>query len=614
MADPTIEVFAGIPMDASEACTQTMGMLATKEGGKTYLGSRFFEEFHRVGAPFIAFDPVGKWSALTLAADGEGPGLSIPVIGGFRGDVPLDEELAEPVARYLIDNGLSAVVDVSQLRSKARSLYAAKFFEEAFETSKRVQRPHMVGTDEVQLIAPQVLTKEARLAYEALLSVVRLGRNYGLGSMMLSQRPESVNKEVLNLIECLFVGRLTGPQERKTIKGWVTHNKANVQAQLEELPSLGKGEFFLWSPSWLDRFEKVKATAKWTFDSSSTPRLNSKVKPTTKSRRDVADYVSGLQKLASKPVSVAVPSMKIAAEQIVSKLERDGEAWTALSEQLAEANQENVELRQRHTQVVLDNEGLLSRIRKAEVALVNLRDTFRRAHGELEQVLERLTGGLDAQVATLEARLPEAAREWPGARADGRKKSKSLANGVVAVDVDRVLPKKESRGARTVTRDQLQGPSGGLGRCERSLLGALVQHGDLALQQAALMAGYPGVTPIVKRSIGQLRTRGLVAGTNGLIVVTELGVKHPAMKNMEKLPTGEELARHWLERLGKCERRILSKVIARFPKRVPLDVALAGSEYSVSDPIVKRSAGRLRTLKLVDGDNSGMLANERLVG
>jgi DNA helicase HerA-like ATPase len=40
--------------------------------------------------------------------------------------------------------------------------------------------------------------------------IIRLGRNYGIGVSMITQRPQSVNKEVLNQTECLFVGQVNG--------------------------------------------------------------------------------------------------------------------------------------------------------------------------------------------------------------------------------------------------------------------------------------------------------------------------------------------------------------------------------------------------------------------
>ena len=55
--------------------------------------------------------------------------------------------------------------------------------------------------------------------------LVRLGRNYGIGVSLISQRPQSVNKEVLNMTECLFVLQVNGAQERKALTDWIVEKR-----------------------------------------------------------------------------------------------------------------------------------------------------------------------------------------------------------------------------------------------------------------------------------------------------------------------------------------------------------------------------------------------------
>jgi hypothetical protein len=625
MAEPTIEVVSGIVMDASEACTQTHGIIAAKKGGKTYLGGRFFEQLHAAQAPFLAIDPVGHWSALTLAADGKSPGLSIVVVGGQRADVPLDFDQAEPVARYLVENGISAVVDVSELRREKRSQFVALFGDEVFATAKRVQRALLVGFDEFQDIAPQTGDKWARRALLMATDIVRIGRNYGLGSLMLTQRPESVSKEALNQIECMFVGGLRGPQERKTIKGWVTHKKAEVRAQLDELPTLKPGEFFLWSPSWLEKFERVKALPKWTYDSSATPKLGAvRVAAATKSKRDVAAFVAGLEKIARKPVSVDVPAgMKVAAEQIAGKLqerfERMDEDNANLVQRLADLEADHGELEQRHAQVVLDNEALLGRLRRSEVELVQLRHDARAAVEKAEQVAAGVERALDTLGSGL-GMFPESVKAPPAevktmqlTRAPGQR-DEWRANPAGPV-TKAAGPVERRRALHDASKGARQTNGGGkLGKCSRALLGALVQHGTLSLQQAAVVSGYAGSSPIVIKSAGQLRTAGLVDGSNAALRLTSSGQRHPQVSKLAPLPVGEELAKHWLARLGKCERLLLTRLLASYPKDRSLERIVAGTEYTATSPIVIKSAGRLRTLQLIEGTNDSMVANGRLVG
>lgn len=79
-----------------EAVTQTFGFVGKRGSGKTYGALKLAELFLGADAQVVAIDPVGKWWSLRLGADGK-KGFDIPVLGGHRGDLPL-----EPAAGALI--------------------------------------------------------------------------------------------------------------------------------------------------------------------------------------------------------------------------------------------------------------------------------------------------------------------------------------------------------------------------------------------------------------------------------------------------------------------------------------------------------------------------------
>jgi DNA helicase HerA-like ATPase len=80
--------------------------------------------------------------------------------------------------------------------------------------------------------------------------LVKLGRNFGIGVSLISQRPQEVNKKALNQTECLFAFQMTGPQERKAIAGWAADKGLDVDL-VEALPKLAVGHAHVWSPQWL---------------------------------------------------------------------------------------------------------------------------------------------------------------------------------------------------------------------------------------------------------------------------------------------------------------------------------------------------------------------------
>jgi DNA helicase HerA-like ATPase len=79
--------------------TEKLAFLGRTGSGKSYAAQKLAEEIYRAGAQFVVLDPVGIWFSLRLAVDGKKPGLPIPVLGGLRGDIPL-----EPTAGALIAN------------------------------------------------------------------------------------------------------------------------------------------------------------------------------------------------------------------------------------------------------------------------------------------------------------------------------------------------------------------------------------------------------------------------------------------------------------------------------------------------------------------------------
>jgi hypothetical protein len=168
------------------------------------------------------------------------------------------------------------VLDASQFSLADRKRFAVTFGERLWQRKKGEAHPvplHLV-IEESQLIVPQFTGRggdEGRMVgiYE---EIIRLGRNYGIGVSMITQRPQSVNKEVLNQTECLLVGQVNGAQERDALKKWISHQGMDVHL-VDELPRLKAGTFYVWSPQWLNLLQRVRIEPKRTYDASATPKV-----------------------------------------------------------------------------------------------------------------------------------------------------------------------------------------------------------------------------------------------------------------------------------------------------------------------------------------------------
>lgn len=112
-----------------DAVTQTFAFLGRRGSGKTYGAGKLAELFLDAGAQIVALDPIGNWYGLRLSADGKGKGFSIPVFGGERGDVPLEPQAGALIAKLLVEERFSAVLDLSTFRKEQRKQFATDFAE-----------------------------------------------------------------------------------------------------------------------------------------------------------------------------------------------------------------------------------------------------------------------------------------------------------------------------------------------------------------------------------------------------------------------------------------------------------------------------------------------------
>lgn len=265
-----------------EAVTQTFGFMARKGAGKTYTAGVLAEGLYKNGAQVVILDPVGNWWGLRMAKDGKKKGLDIPIIGGDHGDLPIYPDSGKLLAQVIVEKGISAVLDISEFNKSKFKHFVYEFATHLFSLKKKHRTPIHIIFEEAQLVAPQRVGKDEARMMGAIESLVRLGRNYGIGCSLISQRPQSVHKDVLNQVECLFVGQTNGAHERKAIKEWVVEKDSTAHAALDNLPSLPVGTVYVWSPQWLQMFKRIRIGQKTTYDASSTPTFSSrKTKPVT---------------------------------------------------------------------------------------------------------------------------------------------------------------------------------------------------------------------------------------------------------------------------------------------------------------------------------------------
>lgn len=259
-----------------ETVTETISLLAKRGAGKTYTSSVLVEEMLRVGAQVVVVDPMGAWWGLRSSADGKGPGFPITVLGGERGDLPLEHTAGEVVAETLVESGISAVLDVSEFSRAKRKRFVQDFAEALYRKNRE---PLHLVLEEADLVAPQKPQRGEEPMLGAIEDLVRRGRGRGIGVTLITQRSAVLNKDVLSQTEVLIALRTTSPHDRKAVEGWLEWHleKAELAQVMKDLPVLETGEAFVVSPALLKRIYRGRIRPRTTFDSSATPKAGSRV-------------------------------------------------------------------------------------------------------------------------------------------------------------------------------------------------------------------------------------------------------------------------------------------------------------------------------------------------
>lgn len=132
-------------------------------------------------------------------------------------------------------SGVPSVVLERLIGSMLKILYESLFWSRE-KSEGGVTRPLLVVMEE----AHRYISSSANnLATEVIQKIAKEGRKYGVGAMVVSQRPSEVNETILSQCGTFFTLRLSNPVDRSRIQGALPDGLLNL---LDVLPVLRTGE------------------------------------------------------------------------------------------------------------------------------------------------------------------------------------------------------------------------------------------------------------------------------------------------------------------------------------------------------------------------------------
>lgn len=544
MAELQIADDLALPLDL---VVQQSAILARTGAGKTNAATVICEELLSAGQQVVIIDPPGAWWGLTASADGGAGGYAVVVLGGEHGNLALPPSGGSLIADIVVDTGLSVILDLSDLSNAQVSTFVLAFAARLYERKARARSPLLLVIEEADEVAPQRAMPDQTRMLGAIERVVKRGRMRGIGTLMISQRSASLNKNVLSQAELLIAMQTTAPQDIKAIDAWIEHHGDQERRQqlISEIATLGKGEAFVWSPGWLHEFRRIRFRLRRTFDSSATPKPGEILtEPTARASVDL-DAIRALLETAQPPLTDTPTRDQSRALAEQRRL---------LEEQDARIVALEAELRDLRARLITPSEAL---IQKAAEVYVRTRRVLDR----------RADDGAELLAAT------EAAKEL-----------QALLDDVpVPVQPAEIVEPLTRPSSTTDTRDQ-RIPEKPLAPVDQRILDALVTLealGEPAPPRAmvAAISGYrqSGSWGV---GVGRLQRNGHVVFPGaGLLALTDAGrqVAHP--RDITSLAEVHDL---WRGLLDGAQRKIFDAVLAAHPSPVTRATLAAQTGYRQS--------------------------------
>lgn len=273
MSDLRISETLSLPLDFVTARVSLVGMSGA---GKSNAFADMIEEVEKARGLFTLIDPLGAAWGMRSNAAGDGPGLPVPIFGGYHADVSITATSGALVARELYHADASGIIDLSALGPEEACLFFAEMTHAFLALHRKQKKPRAYFVDEAALLMPERQSSKAETA--ALDAGWRMhtgGRAMGLGMKTATQSAAEQAKRTMKQSELFVALRTFAPIDQKPILDYlrtsVEPDRANEIKRT--LAKLQDGEAWFIAPHWLGIVERARFRLRETFDSARTPRV-----------------------------------------------------------------------------------------------------------------------------------------------------------------------------------------------------------------------------------------------------------------------------------------------------------------------------------------------------
>ncbi len=416
----------GVAIDVDRLLVSRLLLQANSGGGKSYALRRLLEQTHG-HCQHIVIDPEGEFHTLRERFD--------YVLAGKGGDCAASVDTAELLARRLLELGVSAVVDISEL-GQNRPAFVAKFLDALVGAPRELWHPVLVVVDEAHKFCPEkgkARKKAERVSIEdssaAVVALMDSGRKRGFCGVLATQRISKLNKDATAECNNKLIGRSVELDAKRAAEELGLASREAIQ----QLRKLRAGEFFVFGPALSDEVRVMRVGPVQTTHPEAGKAAPPPTPPRTKVREvlgELADLpaeaeheartADGLRARIRELESALVAAKRATPEPLVQRIEVpaiDAETLASLRNAVARMGEHTAEL-----------DRIRDRLAQAQQTVVSEADNLRTFTAQLSRSPNAAIAGQhfahDGKVAKRvgkhQIRVPSqaapknAVKPWPG--------------------------------------------------------------------------------------------------------------------------------------------------------------------------------------------------------
>jgi len=595
----TFDIGPGVTCDPEVLLNTRLLIQANSGSGKSWALRRLLEQTSGQ-VQQIVIDPEGEFVTLRERFD-------YVLAAKSGGDTLADPRTAKLLAERLLELGVSAVLDIYELKSHERVRFVRLFLEALVDAPKRLWHPALIVLDEAHVFAPE---KGSAESLQAVIDLSTRGRKRGFCLVQATQRLSKLHKDAAAEANNKLIGRSALDVDMERAGDELGMTKAGRQI----LRDLDAGEFFAFGPALTRTVTRVKVGPVTTSHPKAGSKLAGVVPPPTERVKAV------LSKLADLPAEAEQRERTMAdLKARIAELERAARTAKPASEYSENIPAKTVE-------VLTDADRALLK------SLADVGDALRRQWGNAAQSLAHhfhpILNELIENVAAegLKAAERDAARLAKALNGAGLKRIvEKLARVSAPVSMPAPTPARQAFSSmppapvmhpapRMLGSDGKTGSAAAAGvtPVQQRILNALAELEQLGARQPAreLVAFMAGYTHLQSKgfvnAMSGLSTAGCIAYGAGTVALTEAG---RAVAQAPKAPrTARDVQDRVIAMLGGASGRILEPLIEAYPKAMPRQAVAerAGYGHLQSKGFVN-AISRLRTLGFVDYPDRGSI-------